>query len=84
MKDIENLIYEYEENKRLLQKLKIQISIYSGRKLGGLSTLQDMYHKLKDNDKIVCESCGNRIDKGGRHNQNCEIVKNYIKIMYES
>lgn len=65
---------------RNYQKLLNQISIYSGRMAGGLSALQDLYHKLKDGEKIVCECCGHRIDKGGRHRSDCMIVEKYEEV----
>ena len=68
---------KHEITKELYGKLKSQISIYSGNVDGGLSSLQDLYHRLKNGKKIVCESCGHRLDKGGMHRWDCSIVNEY-------
>lgn len=51
----------------LFQQLKAQISVYAGKKDGGLAILQDVIHKLVNGEEIVCESCGHKINGNGRH-----------------
>jgi hypothetical protein len=68
---------------KLLQKLLNQISVYSGKRHAGLSSLQDMVHKLMDGKPIICECCGNRIDNGVRHRGDCMIIKKYAEVFHE-
>lgn len=72
-----------EIREELFQKLMNQISIYSGRMNGGLATLQDLFHKLNNGEKIVCECCGNRVDGEGGHESNCMIVEKYQEVFGE-
>lgn len=71
MSQLDMMIYLYE-------KLKAQISIYSGKKDGGLASLQDMYTKMDLGKKVICDCCGNKINgKNGHHDKSCPIVKKY-------
>lgn len=63
----------------LLAKLMAQISIYSGKKDGGLANLQDMVHKLTKGEAIHCERCERDVFAEG-HTEGCIIVSEYEKI----
>jgi len=65
--------------KILYEKLRAQISIYAGKKDGGLATLQDLYSAINDGETIICECCGQRITGKGGHLTGCDIVKRYFK-----
>jgi hypothetical protein len=67
-------------SKELYEKLRIQISIYSGKLDGGLASLQDMYHKMNNKEKVICECCGNVINGDGGHDKNCKIVLKYNQV----
>lgn len=62
----------------LLDRIMAQVSVYSGRKDGGLATLQDLHEKLRTRQAIVCECCNQNLVYG--HAWNCEIVKNYTEL----
>lgn len=70
--------------KMLYEKLRAQISIYAGKKDGGLATLQDLYGALNDGETIICECCGQRITGKGGHLTGCDIVKKYFKVFGHS
>lgn len=64
----------------LYQQLRSQISIYAGKRDGGLATLQDLYNNLNEDKPIICECCKQEIDGKGGHLTGCEIVKEYFKL----
>lgn len=68
-----------ETRERLYQQLRSQISIYAGKRDGGLATLQDLYNKLETGETITCECCGCKINGKGRHLAECQIVKDYFE-----
>ena len=63
----------------LLDKLTAQISVYSGRKVGGLAALQDLIHRMESEERTVCECCGGEGYRGRTpwHKDDCPIVKKY-------
>ena len=66
----------------LLEKILVQLRAYSGERLSGLATLQDLIGKLERGDKnqIICDSCGGAIFEKG-HKEDCNIVKEYEKLL---
>ena len=60
-----------------LIKLQAQISIYSGRKTGGLVALQDMVRRMENDESTICECCGGEGYRGRTpwHSEDCPIVK---------
>jgi len=56
-----------------------QISVYAGKRDGGLATLQDLVYKLGEGEKVICECCGHKMNGRGGHNPECEIVKHYFE-----
>ena len=70
-----------EIREHLFQQLMAQISVYSGKRDGGLATLQDLFYKLDKGEKIICDCCGHEVNGRDRHQAECEIVKHYFKYL---
>ena len=63
----------------LFYKLMAQISVYSGKKDGGLANLQDYIAERSMGQIIRCEICGGAGSDTARHKEDCGIIQNYNK-----
>lgn len=66
----------------LLRKLIAQISIYSGNRLGGLASLQDLISRMEVDGQTTCEACGETGYRGRTpiHKEDCPIVLEYNEV----